>query len=63
VGRALSALRLLGDAERDQLFIATKAGYAPGALPPIMASQAATWKPPSYVSIPRRQSSISMLHC
>ena len=32
VGRALHALRLLGDAERDQLFISTKAGYSPDGL-------------------------------
>jgi aryl-alcohol dehydrogenase-like predicted oxidoreductase len=30
VGRALRALRVLGDAERDQLFVSTKAGYPPG---------------------------------
>jgi aryl-alcohol dehydrogenase-like predicted oxidoreductase len=32
VGRALQSLRLLGDAERDQLFISSKAGYPPGEL-------------------------------
>lgn len=32
VGRALQSLRLLGDAERDQLFISSKAGYPPAGL-------------------------------